>query len=201
MDKSGLTNSEIVDFRREFDAIDVDGNGKLTLEEIEGMIKNKQGGKAPSREEVSATFESFDLNSDGFITFDEFVQVVSASQILNGLEMFFGARDDQLGVTPATRALMDKSGLTYSEIVDFRREFDSIDVDGNGKLTLQEIEGMIKNKQGGKAPSREEVSATFESFDLNSDGFITFDEFVQVLSASQILNGLEMFFGARGQPE
>jgi Ca2+-binding EF-hand superfamily protein len=66
-----------------------------------------------------------------------------------------------------------KLSLAEAEAFEYRRIFDSVDLDGNGVITPQEA----------KEISPDFTMAKFREYDLNGDGKVTYAEFLKVQKA------------------
>ncbi len=83
-------------------------------------------------------------------------------------------KDDYLKSDPNlnifVRQLTSRSGMRSYEV------FESVDVDGDGKVSVRDFEETCRSLNLGISP--EEVHSLFRFIDLNSSEFIEFDEFV-----------------------
>jgi Ca2+-binding EF-hand superfamily protein len=68
---SQLTESELAQLRREFDACDSNGDGYIDREEFLALLRKLDGDV--SREERDLDLEIVDTEGDGFIGFKEFI--------------------------------------------------------------------------------------------------------------------------------
>ena len=130
-----------------FEGADTDKDGKLSRAEFDAMFAS-QIGEVDSADEMAAIqeqlqkfWESQDQDKDGVLTLEEFL-------------------------APSTFDIdMEPEEHTPEE------EFASLDKDGDGKLSKEEIDGFFVSL-GQEAPED-----FWEHLDENKDGFITFDEF------------------------
>jgi len=67
-----LYKEEIAEFRLDFDATDIDKDGKIGGAELKPMLQ-LQLEREPTDDEVAAMLKEFDINEDGFISFDEYM--------------------------------------------------------------------------------------------------------------------------------
>lgn len=68
---TGLTESQIAEFRRIFDLCDLNGDGFIDTDEFHVLLVRLDGDV--SREECELDFEAADTAGDGYIEFKEFV--------------------------------------------------------------------------------------------------------------------------------
>ena len=110
-------------------------------------------------ERVDFTLQLMDLDRSGTIEFHEFIEMVAF------LEFNKGVTEDKL-----------------------RQFFKAMDVDGNGTLSAKELRRFYQNVIGLNAlgPSQEDVEKLIASLDLNGDGNIDCEEFIQGFFQSQI---------------
>ncbi|CAG9323185.1 CDPK1_36 [Blepharisma stoltei] len=119
-----------------FKSIDINGDGKLSSDEVQKALKKLQVG---SKEEISSIMKSCDKDGSGFIEYSEFVTGVSRWN-----KKF---QENQL-----------------------RDIFKMYDTDGDGLLSIGELEGCIPGIEGS------EWENFFRQADANQDGLISVDE-------------------------
>lgn len=61
-----------------------------------------------------------------------------------------------------------------------RKEFSTYDVDGDGTITIKELDTALKSR--GKSKSQAELQAMIAEYDTDGNGTIDFDEFVKMIS-------------------
>jgi Ca2+-binding EF-hand superfamily protein len=142
--------------RAAFDAIDTDSDGLLSRSELRYVISGLRGpGTPPSDVEdaVNAAFARLDKNRDGSISFEEF----------------------SAATAPFSRDTLQAA-------------FNLFDTDRSGSITVNEFTAMLDRlgmcpRSGGPvegAPSQE-VAALFQAADKDSDGSVSFEEFISLL--------------------
>merc|ERR1712110_193610 len=123
--------------RKMFLAADLDGDGKLSKEEWEGVLR--QAGVTVTREKVDQFFTSLDRDFDGRLTLEEFMGEETP------IEKLF--------------KLMDKNGDGYVSRKEFQQickkmnkeqvrcAFDEFDTNGDAMLDYREFCEMVKRKE------------------------------------------------------
>jgi Ca2+-binding EF-hand superfamily protein len=160
-----------------FDSMDKNHDGKVSSKEWGKMIGQKKdilakyfGGATPA--EVGRAFKRIDANSDGSLSWEEFVGA---------------AAQKRASVSMASTALVEvmQSDEGRKSLKQF---FDSLDKDSNGKVSSKEWgHALGKNKEvmakyfGGATPA--EIGQAFKRIDANHDGNLTWEEFVGAADA------------------
>jgi len=137
------------DARFLFKTLDVDGDGLLSQEEL-----RKSGCKFSARE-IEALFAVGDVNGDGEIDINEFINVMC----------------------PGATTVISRISAQFKCLEDIQECFSNMDVDGDGKITCDEM----KQYSG---LNEQEVNAVFDLGDADRDGAIDFKEFVAVMQTS-----------------
>uniref|UniRef100_A0A8C4RQF5 Guanylate cyclase activator 1C n=1 Tax=Erpetoichthys calabaricus TaxID=27687 RepID=A0A8C4RQF5_ERPCA len=125
-------------------------SGLLTLYELKAIL-GLQGMNDEANGYIEQVFATFDMNQDGFIDFVEYVAALSL--ILKGK--------------------IDQKLKWYFKLYD---------VDGNGKIDRDELLSIFKaiqaiNRQTDMSPE-EITNLVFEKIDVNGDGELTLEEFI-----------------------
>jgi len=144
------------EFREElkeaFKIFDKDGDGKITADEVESLIKNlasSQGGAndRASREDAQEMIAKVDKDGDGTIDFEEFVILMASSKSSPDEEMLAA--------------------------------FKVFDEDGSGTITLDELRKVMKKL--GERVTEEQLKDMIKAADSNGDGLIDYNEFVKMM--------------------
>merc|ERR1719495_75474 len=139
--------NSIADVKGLFKAIDVDGDGLLSKEEM----LNSPGCKF-DKEQVEAIYELGDSNGDLVLDMGEFIGVMY----------------------PSAATVAGRLRGQYTDINDVKKAFAKIDLNGDGKVSKEEVASTdLFNSQ--------EIDALFTLGDANNDGEIDLEEFVGVL--------------------
>ncbi|KAK7264723.1 hypothetical protein RJT34_32333 [Clitoria ternatea] len=106
--------SSAADFRPAFDVLDADHDGKISRDDLRTFYATRHSGLAGGDDLIGAMITVADTNKDGFVEYDEFERVVSA--------------------TVETRPL----GCGAMEDV-----FRAMDKDGDGKLSHRDLKSYM----------------------------------------------------------
>jgi calcium-dependent protein kinase len=125
-------------------------------------------------------FQKIDVNGDGMLTLDELKNAISQNpevHVMNIEQIFKTIDTDNSGVINYTEFLaasIDKR--IYLQEDKLRDAFKLFDEDKSGKISKSEISKVLKFKKSGA-----EMTKLFEKYDLNGDGEIDFDEFLNMM--------------------
>eukprot|EP01062_Namystynia_karyoxenos_P061489 TRINITY_DN537_c0_g1_i1.p1 TRINITY_DN537_c0_g1~~TRINITY_DN537_c0_g1_i1.p1 ORF type:complete len:1226 (+),score=558.31 TRINITY_DN537_c0_g1_i1:87-3680(+) len=171
-----LTEAQVAKLRQTFQAIDLNADGILDRAEVVHLLQ----GSFPATPEdtlqhiADQVFATADKNRDGAIDFGEYLRSVSAGE----------------GVLPAEVVVVDEDTerirglLTEEEIDGLRHVFLTLDADGDGFLSLDELrkalqEEFDKRFQGMSEGTKDElVRLVMQQADKDRDGKLGLKEFV-----------------------
>lgn len=207
-DTENALNSRFADMWSAFKNVDVDASGKINKDEIMKALRmwNVTGQNASVAEEAEAILKMCDVDGDGSITYEEFV---------NGLANHRDMQVDKWEVAPGHKMknldpLRDplaklRPGVTANELVECHQQvrerlltkhenvhkaFKYMDVDGSGFIDRGEFEHGLKNLN---ISVRQPVLDTLldiidaEDNDDGGDGHdIGFKEFSRVMQAADV---------------
>ena len=134
----------------------------------------KSGSRFTSKE-IEALFAVGDINGDGELDINEFINVIcpGATTVISRLRNssfnnYFNFKNF------IEKIFVCSSG--FKSLEDMENTFKQIDVDGDGKITKEEMTkfGELNDQ---------EVNAIFELGDVDRDGTIDLEEFVGVMSS------------------
>ncbi|KAM3917787.1 calcium-binding protein 5-like isoform 1-T1 [Leptodactylus fuscus] len=157
-------------------------------------IAEKQGYRELGTDEIEElrdAFVEFDKDKDGFITCKDLgnlmrimgympteMELIELSQQIN---MNLGGRVDfQDFVDLMTPKLLEETAgmIGVKELRDAFKEFDA---NGDGEITLDELQQAMQRLLGEKLTNNEIADVVREA-DLNGDGTVDFEEFVRMMS-------------------
>ncbi|CAG8760325.1 13486_t:CDS:2 [Cetraspora pellucida] len=145
-----LTEEQIADFKEAFGLFDKDGDGSITLKELGDVMKSL--GHNPTETELRDMINEVDLDNNGTIDFNEFLNMmarkVKDSDIEEEIKEAFKVFDkDGNGLISAAelKVVMSSIGekLSDEEIDEMIHE---ADVDGDGQINYEEFVKMMKTK-------------------------------------------------------
>ena len=136
-----------------FNQIDENGDGRITKEELYNGLQHYLDKKGDElKNEVELIFSHIDADHNGFIEYEEFI-----------------------------RAAIDKNYFLSDNFIKFA--FSYFDRDGSGNITMEEVRNLFylneKNKKSAEA--EKQLKNSFDEIDINHDGSLSFEEFVQMM--------------------
>lgn len=148
-----ITLYDALELYRAFDAVDTNQDGRVDAEELARVLRALRLYAAVAQ--VDALIAEADLDGDG---------VVDRSEVY---------------------ALIRRKQAELDPLAPERDTFQTLDMDQNGYLSLPEVKHYIDNLRRFTAPpiSEEDLSEQLALYDLNGDGFISFEEFLAIFES------------------
>ena len=140
--------------QKEFLALDLDGDGDISVKELEVLLRSLKTKLKMSEKDIKKTISDFDKNGDGTVDAQEFLDTIKG-----------GSQRDAIH-----KALIQRSGI--------RKNFSKYDRDGNGYITRDEFRKVVEDKYQTKLTSKQ-VDELMIAADRNKDGKIDYDEFLR----------------------
>jgi calmodulin len=109
-------------------------------------------GQSPTESELNQIIADADMDGDGTIDFDEFIEMMNKQE---------------------TRDLND-------QVENLRRTFEIFDTDGSGKISSTELKQVMEKL--GEELDDFQISEMIREADKDGDGEIDFDEFVRMVT-------------------
>uniref|UniRef100_A0A7N0TVE0 EF-hand domain-containing protein n=1 Tax=Kalanchoe fedtschenkoi TaxID=63787 RepID=A0A7N0TVE0_KALFE len=138
-----------------FKLIDRDGDGKISVAELELILNQVAGsGPPPTKEEVATMLTELDSDGDGCISLEE-----------------FGAIGSEAFCKPAGE-------------YELRDAFDFFDVNRDGRITAEELlDGFIM--LGDNKCTLRDCQKMIDEVDVNKDGYVCFQDFSRMMEQQQ----------------
>lgn len=147
-ERDQLSDTQIAELREAFSLFDKDGDGDISVKELGTVMRSL--GQNPSDQELDEMIREVDVDGNGTIDFEEFLQMMARKM---------------------------KETDTEQEI---REAFSIFDRDSNGYITASELKYVMSNL--GEKLTDEEVEEMIKEADIDGDGMINYDEFVEMMT-------------------
>jgi len=169
----GLSGADLTDEKLKdvFEHIDVDGSGELDVDELQQCMKSL--GANISKEDILKMMQLGDADADGAVDFDEFVKMVRA----------IDEKAQRRAAEKKWCSVFSAFPLTEMDDKGLHNLFNDIDADSSGSLDKSEVASLLENATGGQqdAGTLAMIDHMITSADVDGDGQIDFDEFVQMV--------------------
>ena len=187
-------SGEVDEVLAEFLMIDKDRSGYITPEEMYEYFLATGNDAAHDKQKFLTTFQAFDANGDGRISYEEFrrmAEIVKASQGSADSEervAFLIVDTDGNGyITPDElyKFCLTSNPDIASDPNKFKSVFNLIDTNGDGKVDFEEFKRMTRAYKYAIVDGKvDQDRANFFIIDIDGDGYITLDEFYKFLVAA-----------------
>ena len=162
-----------------FNELDSDGSGSISYMEILTKLQDILEANI-SNDAFVELFENSDEDKDGEISLDEFVALVDNEHARED-DSDSGDIDDYQEGDVISKNLIKHLVVYFDENeIDVSRAFNELDSDGNGTLTMQEIQDAVSDMLG-KEVTEEAFAEIFEQLDADGDGNIDLIEFISLV--------------------
>merc|ERR1712150_54233 len=156
-----IEDADILKLQKEFLECDLDGDGKITREELKDVLRSLKGKMKVTEPAIEKVVKEADADADGQIDLREFYNNCTNSNNKNVIY----------------RALMMRSKA--------RKAFEKYDTDGSGTITWDEMKEVFEEKLGRKLNVKE-VKEMMKETDENDDGEVDYNEFLTLMCNSKI---------------
>ncbi|KAK9713243.1 hypothetical protein RND81_06G014100 [Saponaria officinalis] len=152
-----LNEEELADLRDQFDAIDVDKSGTISLEEMrQALAKDLSWKLKDSR--VMEIVEAMDSNTDGFVDFTEFV---AATLHVHQLHEYDNEKWQQRSQAAFEKFDVDQDGYITPEELRMQTGLkgsvdpllEEADIDKDGKISLAEFRRLLRSASAVASPT------------------------------------------------
>ncbi|KAK3287067.1 hypothetical protein CYMTET_5407, partial [Cymbomonas tetramitiformis] len=174
---TSLTEAELQDYIMDlFLAADLDGNGVLDREEMRLVLSATYLNL--SKKEMHHIMAEADEDDNGVIDFSEFVPLmVNLVKMTKAKEMAQKLRADAEAEAREKASVLLLHGMPRDELEQtISNIFSEADKDGNGKLDRMEFKACLRSAELGL--TRKEINVILSNVDLDSDGCISYNEFI-----------------------
>ena len=143
--------------KKEFLALDIDGDGDISIQEIENLLQTIKFKLQMSDNDIKDFIEGLDENGDGSIDIEEFLNLIQS-----------GFKREII-----QKALIQRSGI--------RKRFEKYDKDGNGVITRDEFRRVVEDRYQSRLTPKQVDEMIIEA-DKDSNGSIDYDEFLKAFT-------------------
>ena len=154
-----LDDKDILKLQKEFLECDLDGDGKITREELKDVLRSLKGKMKVTEANIERVVKEADADSDGQIDLREYYHNMTNSDSKNVIH----------------RALLMRSKA--------RKAFEQYDTDGSGSITWDEMKEVFEERLGRKLDVKE-VKEMMKETDENDDGMVDYNEFLTLMCKS-----------------
>ncbi|XP_077649345.1 calcium-binding protein 5 isoform X2 [Urocitellus parryii] len=148
-----LGQDEIEELREAFLEFDKDRDGFISHKDLGNLMRTM--GYMPTEMELTELGQQVRMNLGGRVDFDDFVELM----------------------TP--KLLAETAGMIG--VQEMRDAFKEFDTNGDGEITLVELQQAMQRLLGERLTPRE-ISEVVHEADVNGDGTVDFEEFVRMMS-------------------
>ena len=152
-----LTKAQRDAMKMEFLRLDANGDGRISTEEVENVLRSIGGKFKASDSDINAALKELDRNGDGVIDLKE----------------YYRSGRNKTDGDLIHRVLVHRSRI--------RKEFARFDIDSSGFVTKEEFLQVVKER-GMSRRSSDLIDTLIEEFDKDNDGKIDYEEFVVLMT-------------------
>ncbi|KAG0308018.1 hypothetical protein BGZ99_001301 [Dissophora globulifera] len=137
------------------------------------------------QEEIKEAFALFDPQGTGRIepsAFQSFVNTLGDSELQQSIRLPNHAIDIREFTEIMNRYDND---ISKDPEEPYRRAFSSINKDGSGSISAQELRVAIQSLLGPNVLSEDDIHEIIEEGDVSGDGRITLEEFLKIMQKSE----------------
>ncbi|KAL9228979.1 hypothetical protein vseg_004501 [Gypsophila vaccaria] len=165
-----------------FKFIDANDDGMISSHELSDFLMCLGHDKSKVHEEAHQMLQCMDVNGDGYVDLNEYMDVVMMSDDDNNNNNNNNNSNDDYGNNECD---------DYDDVCEYdeiRDAFHVFDVDNNGLISSKELKHVMK-KLGFANCSIKECDLMIKGVDKDGDGFVDFDEFRVMMIGSGLSSG------------
>ena len=151
-----LKKDDVQKMKNEFQELDADGDGRITVEELGKVLRSMRVKLKVSEDEIKQVLADIDQDGDGTVCMEE----------------YFSNMKDATNRNLIHRALVQRSKV--------RKKFQACDKDGSGYVTAEEIMDVFEELSDGEL-TIDEFEKILKECNTDSDGKIDYEEFVSMM--------------------
>ena len=151
-----LSEKEIGKLKKQFLALDEDGSGLVTIDELKSIFKDPR--LKMSEADIEVLLNEFDMDGSGAVDISEFLMLMGNSKNKGLQELFH-------------RAIVLRSAI--------RKKFEEFDKNGDGFVTKKELKSVMRKK--GNLTDKQ-LDELVKGSDVNGDGKIDYTEFIVMMT-------------------
>jgi calcium-dependent protein kinase len=145
-----LASSDTKEMREAFIAIDSNGDGKLSRDELMTQYLKMMGAEQ-AEQEVEALFRNVDTDHSGYIDYTEFIKatvhtgkMLSKKNLETAFRLFDRDGSARISVEEIKDVLLSSNAMTGDDV--FQEIVDEVDRNGDGEIDLKEFEAILLAK-------------------------------------------------------
>ena len=139
--------------KKEFLALDIDGNGDISVQELELLLRAIKRKLRMTENQIIKMVKQTDKNGDGYVDVEEFLNMLETAEQKNVIH----------------KELLQRSGV--------RKAFQKYDKDGSGSITRDEFRRVVEDKYQTTMRANQ-IDKLMEQADKDNSGQISYDEFL-----------------------
>ena len=143
--------------KKEFLALDLDGNGDISVQELESLLRSIKRKLRMTENQIMKIVKQTDKNGDGSVDLEEFLNLVETSEQKRVIH----------------KELIQRSGV--------RQAFMKYDKDGSGTITRDEFRRVVEDKYQTTMRANQ-IDKLMDEADKDNSGNISYDEFLSAFS-------------------
>ena len=143
--------------KKEFLALDIDGNGDISVAELESLLRAIKRKLRLTENQIVKMVKQTDRNGDGNVDLEEFLDLMETAEQKRIIH----------------KELIQRSGV--------RKAFEKYDKDGSGSITRDEFRRVVEDKYQTTMRANQ-IDKLMEQADKDNSGQISYDEFLAAFS-------------------
>lgn len=147
----GVIEQNIHELEEVFKKFDANGDGKISGSELAEILRSM--GSQVSEAEVQAMMKEADLDGDGYVSLQEFLDLnikgASVKDLKNAFKVFDRDRNGSISAAELCQTL--KSMGEPCTMEESKKIIQSVDKNGDGLINFEEFKTMMTNKMNDKS--------------------------------------------------